>query len=370
MDVETFCKTYQRKMWKSMISRKKFDLNIWDIIQQKNEKVYYMPYSGIYKFEIKTRFCLKCSREIELGFRKNEFIGKTCVCSADKKKYLTLTKLTSLFNIDEAKNILKIFSNYKTRKLPNKTIFWLNQGYSIEESEQKVKEVQTVRSNKSPAAQKGARGFSIRTKEYWLSKGFSEEQATEKISEIQIKNGLNWYVSRYGKTKGQERYDERIKKWIENYKTALERDPTINERKMVSFSNASNESLKVFIPVYNKYKDRLKIYLGIPDNHEYFLRNDKTIFFYDFTIPALKIIVEFNGSKFHPNTKILTEEQLKNWKTLFSKESAETVIAKDLIKRKIAEHHGYTIITVWDTDKIENSINLIENLIEEKLNEN
>ena len=80
MDVQTLCDTYQRKMWKSMIARKKLDINIWEVIEYKNEKVYYMPYSGFTKIEVKTQKCLKCDRELEIGFRRNEFIIKS-ICT-------------------------------------------------------------------------------------------------------------------------------------------------------------------------------------------------------------------------------------------------------------------------------------------------
>lgn len=369
MNVDTFCKSYQRKMWKSMITRKNLDLNIWDLIKYKKEKVYYMPYSGVHKFCINSRFCLKCSKELEIGFRKNEFIVNTCNCSADGKNYSTIEKLTTLFPSSEASEILKIFSEHRTRKLPNKVKYWLSQGLTEEEAQQKVVEIQKDRSFKSPSSKKGVKGFSIRTKEYWMKKGYTEEEARQRISNIQIGNGLPWYISRYGTVEGKKRYDQRIRKWLESYKKALENDPTINERKVVKFCNASKQSLKVLMPVYDKYKHKIRIYLGIDGNNEYFLRDGNSILFYDFTIPEIKLIVEYNGSKFHPNKNLLTEEELANWKSLFSNEDAGTVIAKDIAKKKIAEHHGYTLLTVWDTDNIENSIKQIENLIEERLNE-
>lgn len=369
MNVAIFCKTYQRKMWKSMISRKKLDISIWDLIESQNENVYYMPYSGIHKILVNTRHCLKCSAELDIGFRKDEFIVNTCNCSADNKNYATLDKLTTIFSLKQASEVLKEFNFQKTRKFPNKLKYWIDQGYTVTEAEQKIKEVQINRSNKSPAAKKGARGFSVRTPEYWINKEYSKEDAVKKISEYQVKNGLEWYTSRYGIKEGRQKYDKRIAKWLESYKLALDNDPTINERKMVSFCNASKESLEIFMPLYTEFKNKVKIYLGIDGNHEYFLRNGKSIVFYDFTIPEINIIIEYNGSKFHPNHLILTEEEIKTWTSLFSNESAETVLAKDLAKKKIAEHNGYTVITVWDTDDKDETIKNLRQIIQERLDE-
>lgn len=356
-------------MWKSMISRKQLDINIWDAISYKNEKVYYIPYSGNFKFEVSTRYCYKCNKELEVGFRQNEFIVKTCTCSADNKNFATKEKLTTIFSSSYADEILEKFNNCKTRKLPNRISYWTERGYTEKEAEEKISTVQTKRSEKSPATKKGARGYSPRTKEYWINKGYTENEASEKVSQVQVTNGIDWYVSRYGSSEGKLRYEKRIKQWLLSYKKTLEDDPTINERKLVSFCNASKESLKIFLPLFGKYKNDITIYLGIEGNNEYFLRNGKTIYFYDFTIPELKIIVEYNGSKFHPNVQHLTEAELKSWKSLFSNESAELVLAKDEAKRKVAEHNGYTVITVWDTDNINESIEKINNLIKERLDE-
>ena len=297
MNVDTLCNTYQRKMWKSMISRKKLNINIWDAIKYKKENVYYMPYSGIHKFEVTTRYCLRCGNELEIGFRKNKFIVGFCQCTADGKKFATVEKLTTIFNTCDAKNIIQTFSDCKTRKFPNMIKYWVDQGLGQEEAEENVSKVQTERSNKSPASKKGARGYSGRTKEYWINRGYTENEAHQKISKLQVTNGIDWYISRYGNTEGKVRYQKRIKQWLASYRKALENDPTINERKMVSFSNASKESLNVFLPLYNKYKNDVLVYIGIDESNEYFLRDGKSIYFYDFTIPSLKIIVEYNGSK-------------------------------------------------------------------------
>ena len=369
MNVATLCNRYQKKMWASMITRKNLDFSIWDAINYAGEQVYYIPYSGNHKFRITVRLCNKCKGELNIGVRHNEFIVKTCPCSADNKNYATKDKLMTIFSSSEADAVLEEFNSYKTRKLPNRISYWLKQGYTEKEASEQISAIQAERSEKSPASKKGAKGYSVRTKEYWLRQGYTEKEANEKVSQIQVTNGLQWYVSKYGETKGKILYSRRLEQWLLSYKKAIEDDPTINERKMVSFCNASAESLKVLLPLYNKHKDDVAIYLGIEGSNEYFLRNEKTIFFYDFTIPELKIIVEYNGSKFHPNVQYLTESELKNWKSLFSNEPAELVQIKDATKRKIAEHNGYTVITVWDTNNVDESINMIDNLIKEKLNE-
>jgi hypothetical protein len=364
MNIATLCNTYQKKMWKSMISRKDLQFSIWDVIATMNEKIYYMPYSGYMKFEVTTQHCRKCGTELSVGFRKNQFITNTCKCSNDNKNHATIEKLTTLFNVDTAKEIINQFSARKTRNLPNQTQKWISLGYTEAEALQMVKEVQTQRSAKSPSTQPGVREYSVRCAEYWIKKGYSVEDSQLKVSESQVGNGIDWYISRYGKVEGQIRFDERIKKWLTSYNLALENDPTIAERKAVKLGRASAASLKVFRPIYDKYKDKFKIYLGVDDNVEYFLRADKTLFFYDFTIPELKLIVEFNGSAWHPNTALLSPTQLQEWTGIFTETTADAILAKDYAKKKVAESYGYTVIVIWDTDEVSESINKIEKIIE------
>lgn len=363
MDVATFCNEYQRKMWSSMISRKKMNFNIWDAIYYAREKVYYMPYSGKSKFEVKTRFCKKCNSELIIGFRKNEFITKTCKCSLDNKNYATLEKLETIFDKEKSQDILKMFNSQKTVKFPNKMKFWLDQGFTDEEAVLKIKNIQLSRSKQSPSTQPGVREYSVRCKEYWLRQGYSESESEDKVKEYQIKNGLDWYLNKYGES-GKDRYYSRLDQWLKTLQKTLENDPTINERKMVKLSRASKLSLKLFLPLYDEYNEKYKIYLGMNDNSEYFLRGNNSIFFYDFTIPELKIIVEFNGSAFHPNRNLMNEQQWNEWKCLFSDAPADSVNLFDEAKQKLAETYGYTVIKVWDTDNLIEARNKIKNLIE------
>ena len=366
MDVGTLCNKYQRKMWQSMISRKKLDFSIWDAILLSNEKVYYMPYSKSVKIEITNRYCYNCNNEITISFIKNEFTANTCVCSKDDKCHATIQKLSTLFDKNTAAEIIQNFSDKKTRNLPNKLHRWVSQGYTEIEATEMIRMNQTVLSNRSPSSKKGVREYSTRCVEYWVKRGYSAIEAQRNVSSTQIGNGLKWYIARYGEIDGHVRYDERIKKWMASYIQALKNDPTIMERKLVKFGCASKESLGLFQPLYDKYKDKFKIYLGITDNVEYFLRNEETIFFYDFTIPQLKLIVEYNGSVWHPNKELLTSTQLLEWKNVYTNAPASVVLAIDEAKRKLAESNGYTVIVIWDTDDVTNSIKKIENIIEGK----
>ena len=367
MTVESLCSKYQRKMWRNMISRKKLKFSIWDALEYAQETVYYMPYSGIHRFAINTRYCLKCNAELSIGFRKNEFIASTCECSADGKKYMSIEKLSSLFTNEESNIIFKTVSLQKTSGFANRIAYWINNGLSDGEAAEMVTKVQKDRSSKSPASKPGARGYSTRTPEYWEKKGYTQEDAVRKVSEIQVANGLDWYIAQHGEIEGTLKYNERIARYKISYKAAELRDPTISTRKMVKFCNASKQSLTVFQQIYDKYKDHMRIYLGVDGNKEYYLNDGTSIYFYDFAIPELKIIVEYNGSAFHPNLERLTPDEVQQWTCLFSRHTANEVIAYDTAKRQVAINKGFDIVVIWDADNIASAINKIEDLIRSKL---
>jgi very-short-patch-repair endonuclease len=102
-------------------------------------------------------------------------------------------------------------------------------------------------------------------------------------------------------------------------------------------------------------------------NNEHFIRHQEGIVFYDFCIPDLKIIIEFNGAKFHPNKNKLSEEDFNQWTQLLSKQSAEEVYKKDMFKMKLAKDNGYDIFIVWENDNFNDKINELKFEINNKL---
>ena len=84
---------------------------------------------------------------------------------------------------------------FRSRKgLPNTVEYWKNLGLTDENAIIEVNRVQKLRSAKSPAAQKGAQGYSCRTIEYWTKHGLTIEEARAKVKEHQTRNGLAYYT--------------------------------------------------------------------------------------------------------------------------------------------------------------------------------
>jgi len=328
--LQEFIKKYQRKMWSSMISRKNLDLDIWDLIQFNGDKVYYMPYSGLNKFEVQSRHCLKCHLTLPVGFRKNEFIVNTCGCSADSKNYATVQKLTTLFSQDEANHILTTFSKHKTRKFTNNRQFWLAAGFTKEEANKKVSAIQQTRSAKSPASKKGARGFSVRTKEYWIKKGYSDANACQKVAEMQVTNGLSWYIEKYGEVDGTLKYNTRIEKWL-------------NKMSKLTLG-ISKVSTELFNAVGGK---------GRYGDDETTVRGKSKTYRIDYYDSETRKIIEFDGDYWHANPALYKATDI-----LRNRPVAE-IWEQDQRKMRDLEAAGFTILRISEKDYRENPDEII-----------
>jgi very-short-patch-repair endonuclease len=131
------------------------------------------------------------------------------------------------------------------------------------------------------------------------------------------------------------------------------------DEKYISYSK---ESVKFFQPIINHIEDNyddLKLFYGWNINKEFFIRNSTNIYFYDFTILGLKIIIEYNGVRFH------AKEGDINWKSPFGV-TYEQSLEKDKIKNKLVEDNGFELIIVWSDSNLNVEQQNIMRKIDEK----
>jgi len=122
------------------------------------------------------------------------------------------------------------------------------------------------------------------------------------------------------------------------------------------FGKASKASLKVFNEVIRwclenniEYDD---IYIGIDNKSEFFLRDgvNDGFFMYDFTIRSKKIIIEYHGITFH------AKKNDKEWKNVFTNETANENIRNRDIKNNLAKLKGFNLLEIWSDDDDEFNI--------------
>ncbi len=178
--------------------------------------------------------------------------------------------------------------------------YWLNRGYSMEETVDKISKMQSKNANKyvakrSTNPEKYNSNYPNQLK-YWLKHGYSRVEAKEKVKEVQSTFSLKKCVIKYGEVEGIKRFNARNKKWLDtlNNKSPEEKQ-RINLARYVPMGKASKQSLECFADAINLLnKNDILYYIGAYGKSEYFLKkpNSTKIYFYDLTIPELNLIVE------------------------------------------------------------------------------
>lgn len=292
----------------------------WSLIDHLDEPVYSSKHLIIKGLEVETRACLLCKKPFDLGFYKGNFIvSNICDCGKDNTCLMTKEKLLIKLSEEQVKIALMLVNNKKKRGLPNTIEFWLEKGFSLEQATEEITKIQKNRSSKSPAAQKGTRGYSPRTKEYWIKKGYTEIESINKIKEIQTTNGLAFYKNKYGEL-GEELFNERIKKWLES----------AGNKKMIA--NRSKKSLELFEQ------------LGIGDFglNERTVRGKEKVHRVDYL--HNKKIIEFYGDYWHGNPKIYSNDALIRKKKIIDVWQHDAQKVKDLIE------NGYEVLIIWENE--------------------
>jgi len=202
---------------------------------------------------------------------------------------------------------------------------------------------------------------------YGLQNG--KEKYIEFKNKLKKSHSLEGYIERYGEKKGIKKYNETIRKKAQTLDRFIEiygeEDGTIkfssymNKRSKNSIPNVSKESLDFFDPILDYILEIAQneyvlthTYIGKKNNKEYFLidKDKNRTYFYDLTIEPLKLIIEYNGSAFHPNKKNLNEKEWNEWKNPLTLETADIKYKFDQRKIQIAENNGFHVIEIWDTD--------------------
>lgn len=245
------------------------------------------------------------------------------------------------------------------RILPTQLEYYTNKGHSQEEANQSLKKEQAKRADK--LVQKELKNPELRKRrlwnqiEYYTNKGYSEEvgyqlmqekfkernlQTMKKLTEKYISKGQDEYIALEN---AQKDYKKRAKKTM---KTRI-------ENKSFGWQKASKQSLKFFQPLMDKLdNENIEYYVGTETKQEWFIANGTEYFYsYDFCIPSIKLIIEYNGEHIHPNPT-MSKDDWNNWRHCWSKKTADECQKIDSIKLNVARDKGYNIIEVYESDKI------------------
>lgn len=271
---------------------------------------------------------------------------------------------------------------------PYKPKYWMLKGFTKKES---LEQIEKYKKNKTTnlegfikrhGKEKGLKLFcdfqhsSKHTKEKYILKYGNERGLKKWETYLKSKDSmsLDWALKKakgnpilakkiYNKRK--ESIKTNMDKLIEKYgseELAYEEYIKIVKSRTVKFNKASKESLVILLPFYKKLLKKYNkedIKLGVDENHELHLydRDNKKSYFYDFAIKSKKIIIEYNGEKWHPNyEKYSVEYLLENWNHIRSEKNATFYIEKEKSKLNFAISKGYEVLVLWSSDSVEENI--------------
>ena len=304
---------------------------------------------------------IKTVVELEEFVRKYNIINDfKCFRLSDYNKMEKMLVETEQKGIYKFHRHIKGYGIFNT-KLKNIREYWLCRGFTEIETTEKIRLLQSMLGKRGMTKFLSNPNYKEKLntcKEYWLKRGLSDVEAELALKNRQRTFTLEKCIEKFGREAGEERYNTRQKKWIDklyNNKTDEEKY-LFNKKRGVKTSRASKQSLKIFLPVIENLLAVGVIsdedyYLGYNEKNEYPIRYKNIHYFYDFCIPKLKKIIEFNGIKFH----IKNFEEQKNEINPYGK-SLREVYAVDKIKLELAKTEGFDVLTIW-SDELE-SVNI------------
>ena len=289
-----------------------------------------------------------------------EFPDAPLVCETTSKKLSEISKsymnrpevkqyFSDLFKGDKNPNAkCNTTEEYRKSISPFSKSFKKYEGMTDEEKEKQIREYrQCDRDDRNTNQIK-----------YWINKGYSEEDSKQKVSERQRTFTLEKCIAKYGEEEGTRIYAERQTKWSatmeDKYKQGL-------------FSRAANTFSKFEKDMVDSIIDELLLDLDIDDiycykNRQFILNNENeecknNRFLYDFKFENK--IIEFNGDYWHMNPDIYDSDFVNPYNDL----SAEEKWKIDEIKLECAFQNGYDVLTIWESEYKENRESALQKCI-------
>lgn len=158
-------------------------------------------------------------------------------------------------------------------------------------------------------------------------------------------NSLEYFVIKHGED-GEQKWKECNKqKGTSLYKR-------VTRSKTDKFIPSSN----IEMSFVNQLCERIHDIKFVP---QYFIREEKQLFFYDLCFPSINKIIEFNGDYWHCNPRKYSETYYHPQIKLF----ATQVWDRDNVKLNLATTHGFNVLVIWESDFRKDSETTILNVL-------
>lgn len=253
------------------------------------------------------------------------------------------------------------------------------------------KEEGSARFNRYKQKQAYTNSFEYKNKKYnWSKEDYDRFNKSRGIT-------LNNLISKYGKKEGELRFEKYCQRQsiTSTYEYLLNKfgkdraDQILDARgKRITFFESiyKDNAVEKYIEYWNNIKNpfyskksielfemlildlNLRVYDIYYKEQEYGIYNKQTqnYFKYDFTIPELNLIIEFNGDSWHGNPSMYMEHDKPH--PIDKEVTAGELWDYDKIKKNTAESKGFKVLYVWENDYV-NNFNKTYTILKEQINE-
>lgn len=176
---------------------------------------------------------------------------------------------------------------------------------------------------------------------------YGEEEGTRKYLEIKKlkSNSVKSYIERFGEEEGVKRFEE--------YASTRTIASGVSRISQELFDAISVRIPYVIGNVY--YKDRNKEFGKID------ILN-RCYYFYDFVIPSLGVIIEFNGDIYHANPAVYEASDVPPYPG--NTRTAQEIWDYDARKLALARDLGFDVRVVWENEYVNDKEKVINELVE------
>jgi len=309
--------------------------------------------------------CQVCSQPM---MQCESVMKSLCLCSLDCKRIhksqlpkrinpLSIQYHTSRgLSEEEAKEKIR---ELQRKRSPRCEDYWIKKGYNSEDAQKMVSQIQKQFCKSNDLSREERQRLSPRAIEYWMAKDYTIEEAILKHKEFNDRSSLAYFVRRYGKDLGQQKYSAECEKraklnGLESYIAKYgEADGLERWQNKYKKRGPDSKSAKTFFEeLYHKLPkevQQLKVYFKGHTENEFGIKGPRQYYYYDFVISDIKYCIEFNGSYWHADPEIYESGTMLK---MFGK----TVLVDDIWKKDAAkclaiENRGFKVQIVWCKDK-------------------
>lgn len=287
--------------------------------------------------------CKECGAHLT-NFNEKHFAMHGLTRETYEAKYGKITQWTAQKLIDEKligennpNSVAKTDEQTRKERSPFSPEFYKARNIDDQEREKFIKGIDRVQTTQL---------------EYYTRQGYSIEKARELLSERQRTVTLERFIEVYGEDEGYERYKQRGQRWKNSL---INRKDSVDVIGRIVPGRYSNVSQELFNSIHEKLVEQNIIGLTekyATNNGEFVILNEEESAWYsfDYTIPELDYIIEFNGELFHPRLEKLTEKEFKEWECPLSDKSGYEILLHDNKKADFIRNRGYRLKIVWESD--------------------